>query len=675
MPLRTLPPPCGHRARRIASCRSFLLLVLALLPGVGAAGPGPAAALPFLSPIFGDNMVLQRGKPNTFWGWTTPGAAVQVGINGHTGRAVAGPDGRWQAEVTPPPVGTECVVTIDGPQHLALHHVIVGDVWLCGGQSNMEFGLPRAEDGAREVAAANHPDIRLFTVAAHPAYAPAEVPAGTWKVCTPETVGAHGGFSAVGYFFACRVQAATGVPIGLIQDCLGGTPAETWMNPTTLRGLQVFDRPMAEVERLRASHAPEYGNYIMHWYDEYDAGIRGAGWADPKLDDHAWKTVHLPGGFEEFGLADVPAVVWFRKEIVLPDPLPAGAAVLHLGVVEKMDTTFVNGHWVGASAWVENPRAYRVPAADLQPGRNLITIRVFKVKSRAGFLSPPDRLNLAFAGGPEIPLAGVWKGAVSVDARPPHPLPLGFENWPVMPSVLYQGMIRPILPLALTGFLWYQGEANADRAHQYRTLLPALIRDWRQGFQQGDLPFLIVSLPAFQPRRDQPGSDGWAELREAQALTAATVPDCGLAVTIDTGDAGNIHPIQKKIVGERLALDALDLVYGKNVPCQGPTYRSIERDGRSLRVRFDHCDAGLKCRGDRLGEFSVAGSDRQWHWAQAKIEGDTVVVSSAEVPEPVAVRYAWQSNPQATLYNGAGLPAVPFRSDDWPGVTDNARPW
>jgi sialate O-acetylesterase len=668
-----------HRPGRRSIHHIVLLLACALLPAAKAgaveSAPAPTTARPFLSPIFSDHMVLQRGKPNTFWGWTTPGAVVRVEIDGHTGRAVAGADGRWQAQVTPPPIGTECVVTIDGPQHLELHDVIVGDVWLCGGQSNMEFGLPRAQDGAREVAAANHPAIRLFTVPSHPAYAPTTVPVGTWKVCTPQTVSANGGFSAVAYFFACRVQAETGVPIGLIQDCLGGTPVESWMDPATLREMKDFDRPMAEVERLRASHGPEYGNYVMHWYDEYDAGIRGADWADPNLDDRAWKTVHLPGGFEEFGLADVPAVVWFRREIVLPDPLPAGDAVFHLGVVEKMDTTYVNGNWVGASSWVENPRAYHVPAAYFKPGRNLITIRVFKLKSKTGFLSPPDHLNLAFAGGPEIPLAGVWKGAVSVDARPPHSLPLGYENYPIMPSVLYQGMIRPILPLALTGFLWYQGEANAGRAHQYRTLLPALIRDWRRAFQQGDLPFLVVSLPAFQPHLDQPGTDGWAELREAQALAAGTVPNCGLAVTIDTGEADNIHPTQKKIVGARLALNALDLCYGRNVPYQGPTYRSFERDGSSLRIHFDHCDGGLKCRGDKLGEFSVAGPDRQWHWAEARIEGDTVVVASAGVPDPVAVRYAWQSNPLATLYNGAGLPAVPFRSDDWPGVTDNAKPW
>ncbi len=677
MPLPTLRPGGGGSGRRHTP-RHLAWLIALVLPALAVFAADQTSSqpsLPFLSPLFSDNMVLQRGKPNTFWGWTTPGAEVSVEIDGHSGHAAAAADGRWQVKVMPPPVGETCVVKIDGPQHRELHNVIVGDVWLCGGQSNMEFGLPRAENGAQEVAEANHPNIRLYRVATHVAYTPVAVPSGTWQVCTPKTVSAHGGFSAVGYFFACRVQAETGVPIGLIQDCVGGTPAESWMTLASLRPIKAFDRPLAILAHFRALHAPAYGNFVMHWYDEYDIGLRGKTWADPGLDDHTWKTVNLEAGFKELGLADVPAVVWFRREIDLPDPVPAGGAFLRLGEIEQMDTAYVNGHWVGASAWVENPRVYRVPASDLRPGRNLIAIRVFKVKSKTGFLSPPATLKLTFDGGPEIPLAGSWKAAMSVDARPPHPMPFSFENWPVMPGVLYMGMIHPIVPVALTGFLRYQGEQNADRAYQYRTLLPALIGDWRQAFAQGNLPFLIVSLPRFMAHRDQPGTDSWAELREAQAMTAQSVPNCGLAVTIDTGDANNIHPTAKKIVGDRLALIALARCYGKPVVYQGPTYRSFDREGSALRIHFDHTDGGLKCRGKQLGEYSVAGADRQWHWATARIEGDTVVVQSAAVPDPVAVRYAWQSNPEATLYNGAGLPAVPFRTDDWPGVTVHSNAW
>jgi sialate O-acetylesterase len=262
-----------------------------------------------------------------------------------------------------------------------------------------------------------------------------------------------------------------------------------------------------------------------------------------------------------------------------------------------------------------------------------------------------------------IPLAGEWKGAVSVDARPPHPMPLGFENWPTMPSVLYQGMIEPVAPLALKGAIWYQGEANADRASQYKTLLTDMIGDWRHLFGQGDFPVYIVSLPAFMQRRDQPGGDGWTELREAQIQTAASMANCGVAITVDTGEADNIHPKEKRIVGERLALCALAQTYGQKVIYQGPTMSSVERMPGALRIQFDHTDGGLVVKGDALKEFSVAGADHHWQWAEAKVDGDTVVVSSPEVPDPQDVRYAWQSNPVATLYNGAGLPAVPFRTD------------
>ncbi|HSS35372.1 MAG TPA: EamA family transporter [Patescibacteria group bacterium] len=271
--------------------------------------------------------------------------------------------------------------------------------------------------------------------------------------------------------------------------------------------------------------------------------------------------------------------------------------------------------------------------------------------------------------GARSALAGEWKGALSVDARPPHPLPLSFENWPSMPAVLYQGMIAPIAPLSLTGAIWYQGEANSDRAYQYRKLLPAMIADWRKLFAQGDFPFYIVSLPAFMHHQNEPVEAAWAELREAQALTAHSVRNSGLAVAIDTGDPDNIHPADKKVVGERLALNALAQYYGEKIPYQGPTFKSFERAGGELKLHFANIEGGLVVKGEKLGEFSVAGNDHRWYWAEARIEGDAVIVSSPQVAAPVAARYAWQSYPIATLFNGAGLPAVPFRTDDWPALT------
>ncbi|MGE5488702.1 MAG: sialate O-acetylesterase [bacterium] len=653
-----------------------LAIAAALLPA-GCAQQQQAErgkSRPFVSTIFGDNMVLQRGKANTFWGWSEPGDRVTVEVAGKSASAVAGQDGRWEVKLEPPAVGGPYTVKISGRETVQFTNVLVGDVWLCSGQSNMQFPLAGALNGAEEVKAANHPEIRFFNVAEHVSYGSADVPQGSWKVVSPET--ARQGLSAVAYFFARSVREKVKVPIGLVQAAVGGTAAETWTSAEALSKLGDFDVPLAEVKRLAAAGAPEYGNYVMHWYDQYDIGIKGTTWADPQLDDSGWKDVKIPGGFAELGVPKTPAVAWFRKEITLPDPLPSGPAMIFLGVVERMDTVYINGQFVGGSAWVENPRMYRIRNGVLKPGRNTVTVRVFKVRENGGFRAKPEQLRLVLGDKTEIPLAGAWKGRISVDARPPHPMPLTFENWPIMPTVLYEGMLKPIAPLAIAGALWYQGEANSERAFQYRRLLPAMIADWRKLFGQGDFPFYIAGLPAFKQRRDTPvDGDEWTELREAQALTVASVPNTCLAVTIDTGEADNIHPREKLPVGDRLARCALAGYYGEKVVFAGPTFVRAERLPGALRLHFTNTDGGLVAKGGKLEQFAVAGKDRKWHWAEARIEGDTVVVSSPEVPEPLEARYAWQSNPPATLYNGAGLPAVPFRTDNWPGITEGRRPY
>ena len=651
--------------------------VLAMLPMMALAAPAntapetSATPLPLVSPIFRDNMVLQRGKKNTIWGWSEPGDKIRVEIAGKSATGVAGPDRRWQVKIQPPRAGGPYTVTIIGRQTMELHNVLVGDVWLCGGQSNMQVPLRFARNGEEEVKAANYPEIRFFSVAPHAAYHHTDLVEGTWKVVSPETADR---VSAVAYYFARKVQQEIHVPIGLVVDCLGGTPAEAWTSATALQPLKDFDVPLAEVQKLAAAGAPEYGNYVMHWYDEYDIGLKG-NWAAPTLDDSAWKSVDVPGGFSELGVPETPAVAWFRREIVLPDPLPAGRALLFLGSIERMDTAYINGTQVGASAWVENPRVYPVSDGLLKPGRNVVAIRVLKTKPAGGFLGKPEELRLMLGDKTSIALAGEWKGQLSVDARPPHALPIGYENWPVMPSVLYEGMLAPIAPLAITGALWYQGEQNSDRGYQYRKILPVTIADWRRLFGQGDFPFYIVSLPAFSHRSPMPIDDPWAETRESQALTAASVPNSCLAVTIDTGDPDNLHPKDKLPVGERLALCALANHYGEHLAYSGPTLLSVDRVPGSIRLHFAHADGGLIVKGEKLEEFSIAGDDRKWYWADAHIEGNTIVLSSSSVPNPKEVRYAWQSNPAATLFNAAGLPAAPFRTDTWPGITEGHRPY
>jgi sialate O-acetylesterase len=413
----------------------------------------------------------------------------------------------------------------------------------------------------------------------------------------------------------------------------------------------------------------------MHWYDDYDAGVKGK-WASPDLDDSKWKPVDIPGGFSELGVSDTPALAWFRREIELSDPLPAGRFLSRLGVIERMDTAYVNGNDVGGSSWVENPRAYLIRDGVLKPGSNVIAIRVLKTKPNGGFMSKPDGLRLDLGNKTSIPLAGKWKGELSVDARPPHPLPIAYENWPVIPAVLYEGMLAPIAPLSIAGALWYQGEQNSERGYQYRKILPVMVADWRRLFAQGDFPFYIVSLPTFASRRSTPPEgDAWAETRESQALTAASIRNSCLAVTIDTGEAANLHPKDKEPVGDRLARCALANYYHKHVVYSGPTLKSVELLGGVIRLHFAHTEGGLLVKGAKLEEFAIAGDDRKWHWADAHIIGNIVEVSSTSVPNPKEVRYAWQSNPAATLFNAAGLPAGPFRTDNWPGVTESHRPY
>ncbi len=669
---------CGERSFIGALALAFLI-VMAQSCGIVtmAAQAKEQEALPFLSPVFGDNMVLQRGKPNTIWGWTEPGREVSIEIGASVAKGVAAADGRWQVTFNPPEVGGPYSLKIQGPKSVELTNVLVGDVWLCSGQSNMEFGIAFAKGGAEIMKAADRPQIRLFRVSQQVSYSPSSVVKGEWKVCSPAALksGGFGGFSAVAYIFAAKLNEQLKVPIGVIQDAVGGSPVESWTGPETLRKRTDFTAPLDEIDRLRSNGVKPYGNFVMHWYDEFDIGLKHTEWLSNDFDAKDWKSLAVPGGFKELDVAETPAVCWLRKEITLADPVPKGAAKIYLGVVNKMETTYVNGRQVGASSWVENPRIYPIPEGLLKPGRNVVTVRVFKLGAGTGFQSSAETLRIVLGDGKELPLAGTWKGIVSVDAKPPHAMPLMFENYPTMPTVLQLGMLRPLVPMAIKGAIWYQGEANATRAFQYRSLLPEMIAEWRHLFGQGDFPFYIAGLPAFKDRQNTPCDDDWAELREAQAMTARKVPNVGLAVTIDTGEGKDIHPKEKKPVGERLALCALRGTYGEQVVASGPTVRSVDRVDQALRIHFENTDGGLVVRGERLGEFSVAGADRKWHWAEARIEGDTIMVSSPEVPLPVAVRYAWQGNPLATLFNGAGLPAMPFRSDDWPGITEKAKPW
>lgn len=629
--------------------------------------------LPFLSPNFASHMVLQRDKPNTFWGWTTPGEEVTVSVGGKKGSGTAGPDGKWVVKLTPPKVGGPYELSVVGgneqtfdqkvgdstiPVHYhhskVLEDVLVGDVWLCTGQSNMEMGLTQATGGQAEVAAATDSKIRLFMASRQVAYSPQAIGGGEWRVCSPQTVAQDGwgGFSAVGYFFGKKLRKELDVPIGLVENCWGGTSAEAWTSANALRPLGDFTPQLSQLEGLLHSGGPVFGTYNNLWMDQYDPGRRN-GWQAESFDDSAWATTTLPGGAKGSKRA-----AWFRKTIDVP---AGGPATLYLNRIDDTDTTWVNGELLGTTSF---DWAWRRYAVTLKPGRNVIAVRVFTTGNPTIFLGSADQMFVELPGGAHLSLAGDWKTKDSFNAATVSSKPFNTEPNPTVPSVLFNGMIAPVAPLAIRGAIWYQGETNGGRGEQYRRLLPAMIADWRRAFAQGDFPFYIVSLANYMTPDPNPGDDFWAELRDAQAFTAATVPHTGLAVTIDVGDANDIHPKDKKTVGERLAANALALEYGRKVEYSGPVYKAMKREGSALRVSFTH-SGGLKAKGVLQG-FAVAGADKKWHWATAKIEGASVLVSSPEVGDPVAVRYAWGHNPAATLYNGADLPAVPFRSDDWP---------
>lgn len=503
----------------------FLCAALGLL----LVGPSLVSADVRLPKIFGDNMVLQAHARVPVWGWADPGEEVHVLIGGQLRKTEANDQGRWRVDFDPFEYGPVRFV-VEGKNRIELRNVLVGEVWVCSGQSNMEWPVARAMNAEQEIASANYPEIRLFKVAKVVAAKPLDDTEGEWRVCSPETVR---DFSAVGYFFARELHQRLGVPIGMIQAAWGGTPAEAWTSR----------------EALEAD--PELKPILERW-DEILANY-----------DEARK----------------------RYEEAL-------------------------------RRWQEQARAAR------NEGKPV----------------------------------------------PPRPRPPRGPDHPHRPAGLYNGMICPIVPFAIKGVIWYQGESNASRAYQYRKLFRTMIRDWRRTWGQGDFPFLFVQLANFLARQAEPGESDWAELREAQMM-ALEEPNTAMAVAIDIGEANDIHPRNKQEVGRRLALAALAIAYGKDVVYSGPLFDHMKIEGNKVRLFFKHVDGGLVAKGGELRGFAIAGPDRKFVWAKAKIEGDTVVVWSDKVPNPVAVRYGWADNPDCNLYNKAGLPASPFRTDDWPGIT------
>lgn len=651
--------------------RSRSFCVIALLLAAGTASARAAGdEKPFLHPLFSDDMVLQRDVAAPVWGWTKPGERVSVNLNGKKAEGIADEHGKWLVRIGPFPAGGPYTMDVTGPKAVTISNVLIGDVWLASGQSNMEMGIHGVNNGKDEIARGVFPQIRLFTVPHKIALEPESTVDSRWHVCRPENLD-RSGFSAVAYFFGRQLHQDLKVPIGLVHSSWGGTVAEAWTSAEGLKAVPDFTSAQAELDRAREDQKHgnvSYEKRLDAWWRKNDPGSAGGrNWADPAFDASAWKTMDLPSRIEDSGHPDFDGIVWFRKEFDLPASWAGRDLVLHLGPIDDIDTTFVNGTKVGSKDTWDQPRDYNVPAALLKPGRNVIAVRVLDTGGAGGMYGRPEDMRLERKGGArsEMSLAGPWRYQPAASADKLEASPQRIDSNPNIVTVLYNGMIAPLTPLAIKGAIWYQGESNVGRAVQYRKLLAAMIRDWRSRFSGGgDFPFLIVQLANFLATKPDPGNSTWAELREAQTLVTKDVPKTGLAVAIDIGEAGDIHPKNKQDVGKRLALAALAIAYGKPAEYSGPSFRAMTVERNRIRLSFDHVGGGLVSKeGGALKGFAVAGKDGRYSWADAVIEGNDVVVSSRDVPAPVAVRYAWAENPVCNLYNKEGLPAVPFRTD------------
>jgi sialate O-acetylesterase len=615
--------------------------------------------------IFQSNMVLQRDKEVAIWGFGNPGEKVVIDFNDKVYVAITGKSRNWSITLPSQGAGGPYDITLKGASNsIELKNILFGDIWICGGQSNMEYTIYEMGYSPEDTAAVSS-EIRIFTASINMDYVPQnDLSGGNWKVASG---GSIKNFSAIAYFFGKFLHDSLNIPIGLISDNLGSTAIEPWMSPEALSGFSQFDSFYKEYLAPGKSFK-EITAVFEKMKPEWESGyyLRGQGieqeWYLPRTDISDWKTMEIPSWWEDKGLTDYDGAVWFRKSFDLPADFKEDSLVLALDQVDDYDIMWINGQKVGEGYGNLNWRNYKVPATFLKSKGNVIVVRVFDTGGKGGIYS--QDIN------DDPILSGKWfyKPDYKVDAKKiPRPHIVNVSPYST-PAILYNGNIAPLTSLSIKGFIWYQGESNGGRAKEYYDLFPALIRDWRNHFKQGDLPFLFVQLPNFLEEDTTPGESDWAELRDAQA-SALKLPNTGMAVTIDIGDAKRIHPKNKLDVGKRLAIVALQVAYKKDIVGKGPTYEYMEINSDTVIIHYAKEKDSLLTK-DKYGYvrgFAVAGDDNKFYWAKAYIKNNTVILTCKEVSHPGAVRYAWSFNPGIVdLYNSSGLPAVPFRTDNLP---------
>ena len=617
------------------------LLGIALLLAMGSQ---PVMAKVRLPKLVSDKMVLQRDTDLKIWGWADAGEKVTVRLQGNYYETEADKNGNWEVTLPPQQAGGPYLLEVN---EIVIRDVLVGDVWLCSGQSNQETPIHRLTEMFPEINVSNNHMIRHY-----------KVPTQDIKETLAEEIAGnavwHSGvasevmnWTALAYFYAQEAYAKTKVPQGMLVSSLGGSAIESWVSQEHLKE---FPRLVLDKEALELMNQASKD--------------QGEGkWNQLNWDDSDWETMQMPGTWRENGV-NVRGTVWLRKDFEIPEAMEGRHARLAMGTLVHNDAVFVNGVYVGSTGYEYPPRRYQIPAGVLRKGKNTIAVRLNAPAGNGEFIK--DKPYKIIGDAAEIDLTGTWKYKVGLDLTEVSKYTERLKNRQSVGSGLYNGMIYPIRHYRVKGTIWYQGESNAGRSHEYGALMSALITNWRELWQKPELPFLLVQLPNFMEKHEKPTDSGWARIREAQLNTFKTTPNTALAVTYDVGEWNDIHPLNKKAVAQRLFLGARKVVYGEKVTHSGPVYKDMKIEGDKIVISFTETGRGLMAKGGTLKHFAIAGEDKQFVWAEAVIRGNKVVVSSKSVKNPVAVRYAWSDNPdEANLCNKEGLLASPFRTDNW----------
>jgi len=640
--------------------------------------------------IFSDNMVLQRDHPLNIWGYAPTNQRLTITFHGQSRTTTANRSGKWTVSLPPVSYGGPFEMKIAGSTNTIIYkNVMVGDVWVCSGQSNMEFpisGWSRVNNYQYEIAHAAYPNIRLFTVEKNISGKPEEdVRPAQWQECSPSTISP---FSAVGYFFGRELYQTLKIPVGLVFSSWGGTDIESWISRNSLDTSAEYhdavkNLPVLDMDSLRNV----LGKRILRLVENIQGYLPDttaiASWKTLSFDDSKWPVMQLPGLWDNQQLGNLfDGQVWFRKEFELsPTTSPTGAFTLSLGIIDDNDQTFVNGIPVGSTNGYNLRRIYNIPPGILHEGKNSITIKVDDTGGEGGVYGNSNDLCLTSGENNRTDLSGPWKFQVAAVAT-------GNGNFGPnsYPSLLYNAMIHPLTPFPIKGVIWYQGENNAKRGYQYRKAMPLIIEDWRNHWKEKDFPFYYVQIASFSADHGNSNTgSAWAELRESQTLTLS-VPHTGMAVTTDIGEPNDIHPKNKQDVGKRLAMLALKDTYGRSVVARGPEYKSMEIKGNHVELTFTSIGSGLTSTaaastntpatpaGTQLNGFELAGPDQKFYPAKSTLTDDRVDLYADEVPHPVAARYAWADDASnADLFNKEGFPATPFRTDQWPESTKTVK--